>query len=377
MVRKSAETEIPVTKPWLPPFEEFAAAARDIFERRYVSNFSKYCELLEDRATDMLGRNVLAVSSCDVGMTLAWKALGRSSGEVIVPSFTFASTVNAIVWNGLTPVFADIDPHTLCVDPTSVKQLLTPATIGIAAVHVFGEPVSQEIDRIAVDNRLKLLFDAAHAVGTKQSGRLMAERGDVSVFSLSGTKLVTAGEGGLASFRDADAEHRFRVLRGYGFIGDYNVQATGLNGKLSELAAALGYLSFELLDEMVSRRTEIAARYRSRIEGKHGIRMQPKPPPGDQRSYKDLVVIFPDAETRSAVESCLTEHQVGTKRYFLPVHTMHAYRNIEPRSSLLVTDDIWSRSLCLPIFHDLTFEQIDFIADLVLQAVEAAQGMLP
>ncbi len=366
---------IPVAKPWLPPFEEFAELARDIFEQRFVSNFAKYNGLLEQRAGAALGHKVLAVASCDVGMTLAWKALGLTRGEVIVPSFTFVSTVNAMVWNGLTPVFADIDPGTLCVAPQSVERLVTPDTVAIAAVHVFGEPVSEAIDRIAAERGLALLFDAAHGVGTTQLGRSLAGRGDATVFSLSGTKVVTAGEGGLAVFRDGAARERFRELRGYGFVGDYDAKATGLNGKLSELAAALGYLSLGMLDEMVARRAEIAARYRSQLEGKFGLRMQPEPPPGDLRSYKDLVVIFPDSETREMAETSLANREVGTKRYFLPIHTMQAYRRIEARSPLEVTDDIYSRSLCLPIFHDLADDQIDFVAEIVLESMSCAPKM--
>ena len=305
-------------------------------------------------------------------MTLAWRALGLTSGEVIVPSFTFASTVNAIVWNGLNPVFADIDPNTLCIDPASVEDLLSPATVGLAAVHIFGEPVSREIDRIAGAEGLVLVFDAAHAVGTTVGGDSLAGRGDATVFSLSGTKVATAGEGGLTAFRDADTAHRFREVRGYGFIGDYNVKATGLNGKMSELDAALGYLSIGMLDGMVARRAGIAARYRRRLDGRHGLRLQPEPPPGDTRSYKDFVVVFPNAEGRTAAESALNRRRVGTKRYFLPVHTMAAYRDIAPRAPLPVTEDIWTRALCIPMFHDLSDEQVDYVADTIEDALAAA-----
>ena len=372
MASGSVDIPIPVNRPWLPPFEEFAALARDIFERRYISNFGKYSELLEERAGAALGRDVLSVTSCDIGMTLAWRALGLASGEVIVPSFTFASTVNAIVWNGLTPVFADIDPNTLCVDPASVEKLLSPATVGLAAVHIFGEPVSPEIDHIAAAEGLVLVFDAAHAIGTTVNGNSLAARGDATVFSLSGTKVATAGEGGLAAFRDSDTRQRFRELRGYGFIGDYNVKATGLNGKMSELDAALGYLSFGMLDDVVARRAKVAAKYRRRLNGRHGLRLQPEPPPGDTRSYKDFSVVFPNAAARAAVVSALTRRRVGTKRYFLPVHTMAAYRGIAPRASLPVTEDIWERALCIPMFYDLSDEQVDYVADTIEDTVAAA-----
>ena len=142
-----ADIEIPIAKPWLPPFAEFTALASDIFDSGYVSNFSKYCKLLEERVSDVLGMDVLSVSSCDTGLTLAWRALGIQKGEVIAPSFTFASTINSISWNGLTPVFADIDPNTLCLDPDAVRALITPATVGIAATHCFGQPVSEKSNK--------------------------------------------------------------------------------------------------------------------------------------------------------------------------------------------------------------------------------------
>ena len=344
--------------------------AADVFDRRWVSNFSKYAGLLEASAGRALGCEAVAVASCDIGMALAWRALGITRGEVIVPSFTLASTVNAVSWNGLRPVFADIDPVTLCVDPAAVRRRVTPDTVGIAGVHLFGEPVSSEVDAIAAEAGVTLLFDAAAAVGTTEGGRSVAGRGDATIFSLGGTKVVTAGEGGIAVFRDPAARERFRLLRVYGFGVDYEVAVPGLNGKISELDAALGHLSFGMLDEMVGRRGQIAAHYRRRLEGRHGIRMQPAPTDGDTRSYKDVVVVFGDAAARSAAEQALTARQVETKRYFLPVHTMRAYQGLA-RDELPVTEDVWSRALCLPIFHDLSDEQVDRIADVVLAAVTA------
>lgn len=364
MVYSATDPTIPLTKPWLPSFSDFKALAFDIFERRYVSNFAKYNELLEQKAGALLGHQFLAVSSCDIGMTLAWSALGNRSGEVIVPSFTFASTVNAIVWNNLTPVFADIDPRTLCLCPASVRERLTPATIGIAAVHLFGEPASQEIDRIAEQNGLSLLFDGAHAIGTTLGGYSLAGRGDAAVFSLSGTKVVTAGEGGLVTFADPAISRRFQELRNYGFIGDYNVKVTGLNGKMAELDAALGYLSLGMLEELVDARMAIADIYRRRLESTGLVRMQPVAFPGDSRSYKDIVVLFESGAQRAVVEQCLAAHKVETKRYFLPIHTMDAYKHLES-TPLPCTESAWQTALCLPVYHDLPVDDVNRICDLV------------
>lgn len=361
--------DIPINKPWLPPFDEFAKLANNIFERRYVSNFSKYSQLLESRASNILGKAAVSVSSCDIGLTLTWKALGLNSGEVIVPSFTFPSTVNSLVWNGLTPVFADIDPYNMCLDPLSVEKLISSSTVGIIAVHCFGEPVSTQIDYIAKEHNLKLVFDAAHAIGTTVQGKSLAGRGDASVFSLSGTKVATAGEGGVAVFADSNHSLRFKELRGYGFINDYNAKSVGLNGKMSELNAALGYLSLDSLDKLINRRNEIATRYQKNLSQYPDLQLPPEAPIGDTRSYHSFIITFQHSNQRKNVENILEMNGVEFKRYFLPVHKMQAYTDCTINTALSITDDVWDRSLCIPMFYDLTNRQVDFISSLIEQAL--------
>ena len=255
---------VPIMRPHLPPLDQFAQLVAELFETRMLSNFGKYTGLLEERASGLLDHpSPLCVSSCDIGLTLAWQALECPPGEVIVPSFTFCSTVNALRWNGLEPVFADVDPQTYCIDVEDVRRLITPRTVGIAAVHVFGLPAAIEpLEGLAREHGLKLIFDAAHGLGGRYRGTALGAFGDASAFSLSGTKLVTGGEGGLVTFRDpADAE-RFTFLRAYGFKDDYNCRYVGLNGKLSELNAALGWLSLDLLEDALARRHAQVERYR-------------------------------------------------------------------------------------------------------------------
>src|SRR5262249_23283482 len=159
-----------------------------------------------------------------------------------------------LVWNNLTPVFADVDPHTLCLEPDEVRRLVTRKTVGIAAVHTYGCPAPvDELESIARERGLTLVFDAAHGLGASYRGCGLAACGDASAFSLSGTKIVTGGEGGLVTFREPAAAERFERLRSYGFIGDYNCRDVGLNGKLSELNAGLAWLSLELLPEASAR----------------------------------------------------------------------------------------------------------------------------
>ncbi len=363
---------VPITRPHLPAREEFTAIVEELFNTRMLSNFSKYSRLLEERAAAALEHPApQCVSSCDVGLTLAWKALECPPGEVIVPSFTFCSTVNALRWNGLSPVFADIDPETYCLDVDDVRRLITPRTVGIAAVHVFGLPADIEsLQDLAAEHGLSLVFDAAHGLGGRYDGKALGAFGDASVFSLSGTKLVTGGEGGLATFRDPEAAERFSYLRAYGFKADYNCRHIGLNGKLSELNAALGWLSLDLLEEAVTRRQAQVRRYRQALESCVGLVWQ-KVLPGCVHGYKDLAVKFPAAKHRSAAETALAAAGVMTKRYFFPVHRMEAYRGHTLRR-LPVTDDLYDRLLCIPIYFDLEDQQIDEIAKHLMEGVRKA-----
>lgn len=345
---------IPITRPWLPDADVYHAVIQDILDRRFVSNFSKYATLLEQRAAPIIGNDrPFAVASCDVGLTLAWRALGVTEGEVLVPSFTFCSTVNALRWNGLEPVFVDINPRTLCLDPDDARRKINDRTTGICAVHVFGRPAHfSELHDLAAEHGLATVFDAAHALGAKVDDEPVGAVGDASVFSLSGTKLAVAGEGGLAVFRDPDAQQRFERLRNYGFLYDYNCAEVGLNGKLSEMNAAMGWLSLELLPAAIGRREELVECYRTELSGLDGLRFQAQPPHGTKQVHKDFAVIFDRPESRATVEEALLNVGVQTKRYFLPVHSMDAYAEHNV-ADLPVTESIYKRILCLPLFHDL------------------------
>src|SRR4029077_20764328 len=176
---------IPITRPHLPPLERFSELVAYLFASRMLSNFAKYTGLLESRAAAVLDHPApLCVSSCDIGLTLAWRALECSAGEVIVPSFTFCSTVNALMWNGLEPVFADVDPRTYCIDVEDVRRLITPRTVGIAAVHVFGLPAAIEsLEGLAREHGLKLIFDAAHGLGGGDRRPALGAVGGAAAFS--------------------------------------------------------------------------------------------------------------------------------------------------------------------------------------------------
>jgi dTDP-4-amino-4,6-dideoxygalactose transaminase len=365
---------IPIARPQLPPLERFAELVADVFETRMLSNFSKYTRLLEERAATVLDHaSPLSVSSCDIGLILAWKALQCPPGEVIVPSFTFCSTVNALRWNGLEPVFAEVDPRSYCIDPEDVRRLISPRTVGIAAVHVFGLPAAIEpLQRLASEHGLRLVFDAAHGLGGRYRGTALGAFGDASVFSMSGTKLVTSGEGGLVTFRDADAAERFSYLRVYGFKADYNCRHIGLNGKLSELNAALGWLSLDFLDAALRHRHAQVERYRGALGDCRDHWFQ-SVPADCVHGYKDLAIRFRRPEQRAAVEAALAAAGIMTKRYFFPVHLMEAYRSAT-RRYLPVTEHLHERLLCVPLYHDLSDEAIDAITGTIRAGLGVASA---
>jgi dTDP-4-amino-4,6-dideoxygalactose transaminase len=365
---------VPITRPQLPPLERYSELVADVFSTRMLSNFGKYTQRLEERAAAVLDHPApLCLSSCDVGLILAWKALECQSGEVIVPSFTFCSTVNALRWNGLEPVFADINPETYCIDPEDARRLVSPRTVGIAAVHVFGLPAAIEpLEQLAAEHGLKLVFDAAHGLGGRYQGTALGAFGDASIFSLSGTKLVTAGEGGLATLREPTVAERFSFLRAYGFKGDYNCRHIGLNGKLSELNAALGWLSLELLPEALGHRQQQVERYRARLGDCRDLAFQAVPE-GCVHGYKDLAIRFRKPEHRASAEAALAAAGIMTKRYFFPVHLMEAYRYHRPRR-LPVTTHVHDRLLCIPLYHDLSGEEIDAIADVIRASLSSRAG---
>jgi len=366
---------IPITRPALPPLDEYVASLERIWSSRMLSNFAEYAAALESMAADYLGaRYVLSVSSGDIGLILALRSLQLPPRtKVLVPSFTFNSTVNAILWNELTPVFVDIDADTLCVDPAEVARRIDGAG-ALLATHVFGNPAQvAELARLVGGAGARLVFDAAHGYGSRSGERHVGTFGEAEVFSLSGTKLVTSAEGGLLATSNPEIAERFRYLRAYGFQHDYNSRFVGLNGKMSELHAALGLLTLARVEEAVAVRQALVDRYRARLAALPGVSFQ-HVAASDRSTYKDFAVLFASGEQRYLAEAALTAAGVQTKRYFRPCHRMEAYRTWSHRP-LPVTESTYLRILCLPIFEDLAPEQVDFVCDTIEGALAPRRGL--
>lgn len=358
---------IPITRPELPPFEDYEALLREVWQSRMLSNFGQFAQRLEKLTTDYIGVPTRVVVSGDIGLILTIAALDLPRGaSVVVPSFTFNSTVNAILWNGLQPVFADIDAETFNLDPASADEAATQFDAKlILATHVFGNPADVEgLAAVADRHGARIVFDAAHAYGAERGGRRIGAFGDAEVFSLSGTKLVTSGEGGLIASSDAALIDRITFLRGYGFLHDYNSRYVGMNGKMSELHAALGTLTLARVDDAVTVRHELVARYKGRL-GASAPTVQCIRP-SDRSTFKDFALLFEGSSTRDAVEQSLTQAGVQTKRYFLPCHSQDAYSAL-PSLSLPVTESVHSRLLCIPLFESMTEAEMETVVAGILR----------
>jgi dTDP-4-amino-4,6-dideoxygalactose transaminase len=348
---------IPVSRPSLPPLDDFERLLKDIWESHMLSNFGKYARMFEEKAQAYLGNPwARSLVSGDVGLVLAMAALGIPEGaECLVQSFTFNSTVNAILWNRLRPVFVDIDPRTLNVDTTDLERRIGAATGAILVTHIFGSPGEiGQVLALARARGIPVVVDAAHAFGATYRGQKIGEAGlgDYQVFSFSGTKQVTSAEGGLVACASEDLASRVEFRRAYGFQQDYISRCLGLNGKLSEIHAALGFLNLDRVDAVIESRERKASLYRDALAGVAGLRFQ-EPLPECRSSHKDFAILCP--ERRDELAERLAERGIQTKTYFRPVHQMplfESYRTAgdDLRDTVTVADAV----LCLPMFNELS-----------------------
>lgn len=361
-------------RPMFPNYSgsKYEVLVNDAFETGMLSK-GKYLEEYESEVGKFLNVPfVTAVSSGTIGLILAMEALGIKKGdEILVPSFTFCATVHAIEKIGAVPVFVDCDIDTFTIETTKLEDYITPNTKAIIAVHIFGVGADvYELDRIADRHNLKLIYDAAHAFGSKIDQKHLGSFGDVAVFSTSPTKTLVTGEGGIVVSKEETVNEKIRLLREYGNPGDYNCTEVGINARLSELASITGMMSLHVISENLAIRENIATYYRKRLSEIDGIGLQ-EIPNNYQSTYKDLAILINESVfglTRDVVVKCLSAEGIPTRNYFYPpVHKMDCY---EKYNSLFLenTEKISTTIICLPMHPFLQFEDIDKIVE-VLQAL--------
>ena len=364
--------KIYVAQPTLPEYPLLDEKFRDIAKSLVLSNFAKYSNKLEIEVANILDvKNTLSFPNATTSLLLSLKAL-ELTGEVILPSFTFSATGHAVVWNGLKPVFADIDLKTFNIDPDDVERKITDKTSAILAVHIFGNPCDiSRLEAIAKKHKLRLIFDSSHALGSKYSGKMIGSFGDIECFSLSGTKVITSAEGGIVTSNNTEIISKMDIGRNYGAGQDYNCQFIGLNGKMSEFHAAIALESLSLIDKLVSRRNELADLYRKRLSEIPGISFQ-YIDEGDLSTFKDFAMII-DREKfgmdRDKLITHLNRESIFPKKYFFPIHLMKAYEKIPHRAEKLPhTEYIANNIVCLPIYSHMGEDTLEKICYAIFRA---------
>jgi dTDP-4-amino-4,6-dideoxygalactose transaminase len=365
---------VPMVRPDLPPPDEVLSAFAGLLADGQITNGASVRRLEEAAARHLGVEECVAVSSCTAGLLLVERCLGLT-GRVIVPSFTFFATAHSLLWNGLDPVLVDCDPHSWNLDPLCVRRAIerVPGVSAILAVHVFGNPAAaEELEAIAREAGVLLLFDAAHAFGSCREGRPAGSFGDAEVFSLSPTKLLVAGEGGLITTRDRDLARRLRAARNYGDAGTYDCEVLGLNARLTEFQAALGLASLPRVAWQVDRRNRLAACYERCLAGEPGLRVQ-RIRPQDRSTRKDFCIVVDETRFGAParlLQAALDRDNIRTRRYFdPPLHRQRLYRRFyRPDVDPLENTEAISRGvLSLPIYPALHEDDAERIARRVLE----------
>ncbi len=350
----------------------------DLLDRRWLTNNGPYLEEFEERLVELTGvPHCIAMCNGTVALEIAIRAAGLSQ-EVIVPSFTFVATAHALQWQGITPVFCDVDPHTHLLDPGRVEELITPRTTGIIGVHLWGRPCRiGELTEIAHHHRLRLLFDASHAFGCSHGGRMIGGFGDAEVFSFHATKFLNSFEGGAVATSDGDLADRVRMMRNFGFVDYDQVRYVGTNGKMAEVSAAMGLTSLESMAEFTAVNRRNYDHYRASLAGIPGLSLLTYDE-AERCNYQYIVLEVDHGVQRlgrDLLQRVLQAENVFARRYFYPgCHRMEPYRSYFPSARLLLpqTERLVERVLSLPTGTAIGPGEIEAICDVVRFALTRA-----
>jgi dTDP-4-amino-4,6-dideoxygalactose transaminase len=355
---------IPVTKPFLPSREEYDRVLDGIWSRNWLTNNGPVLNELELRLKDYLGLDHLAyVNNGTIAIQIAIRAL-EIKGEIITTPFSYVATVSSAVWEGCTPVFADIDPHTFNIDPKKIQTAITKETKAILATHVYGNPCDvEEIQRIAKENNLAVIYDAAHAFGTLYKEKSLFAYGDISTTSFHATKLFHTVEGGAVITREPELLKKISWLRNFGHNGPYDFHGCGINGKNSEFHSAMGLCVLHHIDKILEHRKGLSAYYKKKM-GNLRVTFQ-KIRIGAKYNHAYFPIVMENEGAVVKAVKLLEENYIFPRRYFFPSLEKLPYVKTTP---MPVSDDLSRRVLCLPLYHELREEDIDFIVRLLLRA---------
>lgn len=362
-----------VTQPHLPPLEEFVPYLERIWNSKVLTNGGPFHQQLERDLAEHLGVKELALfTNGTLALVTALQAL-RITGEVITTPFSFVATSHALQWNGIEPVFADIDPKTLNLDPKCIEAAITPRTKAILAVHCYGHPCDVEaIQHVADTYNLRVIYDAAHAFGVQDAGGSILRHGDMSILSLHATKVFNTFEGGAVVCPDAKTKTRIDHLKNFGHADEFNVIAPGINGKMSEFNAALGLLQLKHIDRAIARRNDIDRRYREGLADVIGIDCIGMAGEKVPNFAYFPILVGPDYPiSRDALNDHLRELGIFTRRYFFPlISEFSMYRSLPSAhpDKLSVATRVSRQVLCLPIYPDLDISIVDEIIKFIASA---------
>lgn len=354
---------IDVTKPFMPPIEEYQEMLKGIYERGWLTNNGPLVNELELKIKEHLGvKNMLYVSNGTIALQIAIKALDLS-GEIITTPFSYVATTSSIVWENCIPVFADISPTTFNIDPLIIESVITEKTTAILATHVYGNPCDIEaIETIAKKHNLKVIYDAAHCFGTKYKGKSIFEYGDISTVSFHATKLFHTIEGG-AIFTNSTALHKkMAYIRNFGHDGPAKFKTLGINGKNSEFHAAMGLVNIKHIDSIYKSRKTQSDYYDKKLKSLKFIKPEISIHASFNYAYYPIIV-----ESESQLNEILEElnnNKVYPRRYFFPCLNKLTYVEAV---EMPIAEAISKRVLCLPLFHTLSFEEISFVCRIILR----------
>jgi dTDP-4-amino-4,6-dideoxygalactose transaminase len=367
---KPFESPIYVTKPFLPPIEEFAEGLQEIWNTHRLTNNGPVLQRFTRQLSHYLQTdNVCLFTNGTLALQIGLQGMGIS-GEVITTPFTFVATSHALFWNKIRPVFVDIEPNYYTLDPEKVEAAITPWTTAILAVHVFGYPANlHTLADVARRHNLKLIYDAAHAFGVEVGGTPIAHFGDMSMFSFHATKLYHSLEGGLLNFQDSGLKGTFDYLKNFGFKSEVEVVMPGTNAKMNEMQALMGIQVLKYLDEIIEKGRQIDALYRERLAAVPGIHLSPLLPEDIRYNYAYMPIEVDEKKfgmNRDALYEALKEFNIFSRRYFYPlVCDFVCYRNVSVADPLMVARRVASRILTLPTYYGLSLDEVQRVCDII------------
>lgn len=363
--------KILVTRSSMPPFEEYVEEISDIWQSHWLTNMGEKHKKLQKELINYLQVEYIdLLTNGHMALELSMQALGLVKGEVITTPFTFASTTHAIVRNGLTPVFCDIDPLSFTIDATKIEDLITDKTVAILPVHVYGNICNiEEIEYIAQKYGLKIVYDAAHTFGETYKGKGIGNFGDVSCFSFHATKVFNTIEGGAVCFHDIDFGRELYRLKNFGIKNEEIVDGIGANAKMNEFCAAMGLCNLKYIDKEIEKRRNVVERYRQHLENIEGLQLNVIQKDVTS-NYAYFPVVFDEktfGASRNEVYMKLAENNISARKYFYPLtNTFNCFHGQFDVNETPIALRVSKRVLTLPLYADLSMENVDRICEVIL-----------